>query len=337
MSESAVARRPCQNCGAELNGRYCANCGQTADVRIASMSELISDLLEDFSSLDSRIWRSLVLLVLKPGHLTADYLAGRRVRYIPPFRMYLVTSLTFFAVGSLLEDEIGIRGGAEGPGRPPTAEMQQDLREARQELRNFVERVAPQSEFAGPDDPATANVDASVGSAVTERSAMEVCEQLEGGLSPTWSPLIEACKNVAAAGGPQSLFTALRENVPMMMLLFMPLVALLMKLLYPLEKRKYVEHLLFFLHFHAFFFLLMSVGVLLDVPTRYVPALASPIGLLSTVGAIYLPIYLFLAMQTVYRQGGIATSMKYVLLLIGYGVTLALSFLVTLGYTAINL
>ena len=92
------APKACLNCGATLRGQYCGNCGQRARTRLISLWELIRDAFGDLFELDSRIWQTLIPLLVRPGKLTYEYLAGRRARYMPPFRMYLVMSLVFFVI-----------------------------------------------------------------------------------------------------------------------------------------------------------------------------------------------------------------------------------------------
>ncbi|HKJ20007.1 MAG TPA: DUF3667 domain-containing protein, partial [Woeseiaceae bacterium] len=88
----------CLNCGTELRGQYCGHCGQRARSRLISLWELIQDAFGDLLELDSRLWRTVIPLLVRPGQLTRDYLEGRRARYMPPFRMYLVLSVVFFVV-----------------------------------------------------------------------------------------------------------------------------------------------------------------------------------------------------------------------------------------------
>jgi hypothetical protein len=92
------APEPCLNCGAALTGQYCGNCGQRARSRLISLWELVRDAFGDIFELDSRIWRTLWPLLFQPGKLTKDYLEGRRARFMPPFRTYLVLSVLFFLV-----------------------------------------------------------------------------------------------------------------------------------------------------------------------------------------------------------------------------------------------
>jgi|SRR5579863_7093063 hypothetical protein len=95
------AARCCLNCGAVSTGRYCANCGQAADVHVPSTGELIHEALEGITHSDSRLWRTLYFLWFKPGKLTQEFVAGRRAAYLPPFRLYLVLSILFFLVASV--------------------------------------------------------------------------------------------------------------------------------------------------------------------------------------------------------------------------------------------
>ena len=108
---SVASPEACQNCGGDLDGQYCAGCGQRARVRVITMWELTRDLVGDVFELDSRLWRSIRPLLFHPGYLTEEYLRGRRVRYIPPFRMYLVLSLLFFFVAALDQRGVEINGG----------------------------------------------------------------------------------------------------------------------------------------------------------------------------------------------------------------------------------
>jgi hypothetical protein len=95
------APKKCLNCGASLAGRYCANCSQAADVHMPTTRELLHQALEGITHSDSRLWSSLFTLWFKPGRLTLEFIAGRRARYLPPFRLYLILSVIFFLLASI--------------------------------------------------------------------------------------------------------------------------------------------------------------------------------------------------------------------------------------------
>ena len=113
----AVSTDNCLNCGEVLTGQHCSHCGQRARVRVLSFTSLMRDLLGDMLDFDSRIWRTLRPLAFKPGQLTVEFLRGRRTYYSPPFRMYLILSLTFFLAASIGADPGGdMELGSDGNG-----------------------------------------------------------------------------------------------------------------------------------------------------------------------------------------------------------------------------
>jgi hypothetical protein len=89
----------CENCGAELQGHWCAQCGQAAVEYRRSFRYVVADLLNEFLNWDSKFFTTIALLILQPWRLTSEFLAGKRVRYVNPLRLYLLaSSLFFFAV-----------------------------------------------------------------------------------------------------------------------------------------------------------------------------------------------------------------------------------------------
>src|SRR3954467_4515773 len=91
---------PCLNCDAVLQGPFCAHCGQKAVHPKPSLRELLHDALEEFLHFDGKIVQTLRTLVTRPGQLTADVIAGRRVRPTAPPPLYLTVRLLFFVVAA---------------------------------------------------------------------------------------------------------------------------------------------------------------------------------------------------------------------------------------------
>jgi hypothetical protein len=94
-----VQTMECPNCGSSLVGRYCAECGQaTPSDDDYSLRAHVADFFEHLTSLDGKVARTVWTLVRSPGLLTADHLAGRRVRYVRPLQLFLLVNvLLFFA------------------------------------------------------------------------------------------------------------------------------------------------------------------------------------------------------------------------------------------------
>jgi len=93
----------CPSCGAEIVGAYCSACGQRNDDLRRSIFDLLRDVLADTFSFDSRMWRTLGLLVIAPGVVPTDYCHGKRSRYTPPVRLFLVVSFLFFLTLNLTQ------------------------------------------------------------------------------------------------------------------------------------------------------------------------------------------------------------------------------------------
>jgi len=110
------ARAPlthCENCGAQLTGRYCAQCGQAAIDYRRSFRHVIADLLDSFLNWDSKFIATIALLIVKPWRLTNEFLAGRRVKYLHPARLYLLASILFFFAATYGAKSIHVDSPAE--------------------------------------------------------------------------------------------------------------------------------------------------------------------------------------------------------------------------------
>jgi uncharacterized membrane protein len=86
----------CENCGTQLSGMYCPQCGQAAIDYRRSFRHVIVDLLDSFLNWDSKFFHTIALLLTRPWRLTIEFLAGHRVKYLHPARLYLLTSIAFF-------------------------------------------------------------------------------------------------------------------------------------------------------------------------------------------------------------------------------------------------
>ena len=333
----------CLNCGGRQKGQYCAICGQRAHSRLISLWELVSDAFGDLLELDSRLWRTLTPLLLRPGHLTRDYLQGRRVRYMPPFRTYLVLSLAFFVVAFFdPRDDLGLLFEPE-----PEATVEEIAeKEARAEAakQEILAELAAEGIIAGDGIPPerAEEVEERIAEAVEANGGgiklqigddSDSCDVSSDDLAemPEWfkrrftpERVSTVCERVTADGG-KSFFDLLLDNIPVALIVLLPLMALVLKVLYPLSRRYFVEHLLFVVHYHAFFFLILILQILFSRLANLI-RLPEAIAVLAMVAAsLYIPVYLFIAMRRVYGQGRILTFVKYFGLVIAYNVGTALT------------
>jgi Protein of unknown function (DUF3667) len=312
----------CTNCHEQLlNGRYCGKCGQRHEPHIHSLREFLSEATEVITHADSRLWRTLAPLLFRPGFLTREFLRGRRARYLPPFRLYLVASVIFFLIASTgVHKAAFVQLGTED-GAPKVALTQLDA--------------------AGkPDTPDTPDTPET-----PEQRVARLCGtngNFAFGL-PLNAQVRESCGKIVVDKG-RGLAEAMFHNLPRALIVLIPLLALVMRLMY--WRRYYVEHLLFFVHNHAFTFLFLSLYTL---AIRLVTAdlfginklLGSVsgwlVGLMTTAMVLYVLYYTYRAMLRVYGQGKWVTRLKFTALAFAYIVCVSVMGVVMSLYTMITL
>ncbi|NQV87438.1 MAG: DUF3667 domain-containing protein [Woeseiaceae bacterium] len=345
----------CLNCGTRLRGQYCGICGQRSRSRLISIWQLLREAFGDLFELDSRLWRTVVPLLIRPGKLTRDYLEGRRARYMPPFRTYLVLSVIFFLVAFF--DSQDLRQIIAPEAEPTAEEIAQKKEAAKVEAEEKKEIFAAVDEKLAaldaegklPDGVAKELSDTDSGFAIEfgsdddeasddENNFFGNCDEasLTGADVPAWlrerftdERIRQICERNNARGS-ENFVDAIADNIPVALIVLLPLMAMVLKLLYPLSRRYFVEHLLFFVHFHAFFFLMLVLELLFASAAGLLGAEDGAIDSISTliivVASLYIPVYLYKAMRHVYGQGHVITIFKYVILLFAYltGATLTM-------------
>jgi hypothetical protein len=92
----------CPSCGAELVGTYCHRCGEKVfHEKDLALTHFLQHGLHDLTHLDSKIFATLRYLFTRPGFLTSEYLAGRRLHYVKPLSLFLVACAVFFLADSI--------------------------------------------------------------------------------------------------------------------------------------------------------------------------------------------------------------------------------------------
>ncbi|HZD51676.1 MAG TPA: DUF3667 domain-containing protein [Woeseiaceae bacterium] len=162
---------------------------------------------------------------------------------------------------------------------------------------------------------------------------LELPEWMARRLTP--QRLQEMCERVRADNG-RAFLGQLADNIPASLFVLLPLIALVLKVLYPMSKRYYAEHVLFVLHFHAFVFLILTLDVLFSRLARML-SLEFLSGLAGLAVSLYLPVYVYKAMRRVYGQGHAITSVKFLLLVFSYLIGLVLMLFAIVFYTALSI
>lgn len=239
-----LSGEPCRNCGAVVEGRYCPSCGQLAASFHRPVWSLFGETIADSLALDGRLARTLPLLLLRPGRLTKNYTSGKRARYVPPFRMLLLSSLLFYLA---LFSFIG------------KAEWWQDLR------LSVASSVAEDVQ-ANPDGAdALAELLRPDGTIDRER-ALEIIN--EGEADAESVAVVEQTFNVIE--DPRLFLAGLERWAPRLTLLLIPITILVIALMHFWRRRLFIyDHAIHAIHLHAWLFL---TGTLMMVAIPYAGA-----------------------------------------------------------------
>ena len=266
----------CLNCGAALAGEFCHDCGQSGHSIRRPFWSLLGESLETFFSIDGRIARTLPDLLLKPGRVTRAYLDGKRTRFIPAFRLYVLASLIFFVLMPLITGQ-----GAVNFNRSPTMD------ETRAELeKSFEEGEITEAEYQKAVQVLD-EVDAAWRSGIpglTPEPPADRGEELPAEAGPAqegeWAGFVpksaidaareagneDAAEFADVMEDPARLAQQTQEWIPRLMFVLLPVYALLLALTYVWRRQfLFFDHLVVSLHFHSALFFAMSVGLLVSL------------------------------------------------------------------------
>jgi Protein of unknown function (DUF3667)/Domain of unknown function (DUF4286) len=301
----------CLNCGAALTGKFCANCGQPNHTYAAPLWTVINDFSGNHFGFDSKFFHSILPLLFRPGFLSHEYSAGRRIRYINPLRLYFFSSLLFFFIAwTVASPQINRINNANCIGEA-NCHITSKLFTPDQQKNNAKNTVSAKQTQPVP------------GNSQDKQSAAASSTVENDSVSGTmFGKKFEMSKKEFMA----RLIHDFEVYLPKMMFVFLPLVALLLKLFYIRSKRYYMEHLIFTLHNHAFIYTAMICILLSGMLSAHFSWLATPTRYFNDVVGWYMVVYIFLAMLFYYRQSFIKTLVKFLLLGFIYWLALLTTF-----------
>ncbi|TPE45459.1 DUF3667 domain-containing protein [Pontibacter mangrovi] len=293
----------CPNCGytfEEVNN-FCPNCGQENHDLNVPVKHLIAEFFEGTIHFDTKAWHTLKYLITRPGLLTEKFNMGQRASYVPPFRLYVFVSLIFFTVLALRSHSSVTVATEE--------EAQKKLEEVDPTIAAGIrtaDSLRSVSEIRSADSLATA--------AATQ---LLPGNEQEGFRKELMAKFAKFTKDEEHSK------QKLLKNVSFMMFVLMPFFGLILYLFYRKQRRNYVEHLMFSIHFHTFFFIAVILGLAVEYFYRKfdVDEWTFWVAL----------IYLFFALHRVYKQSYLRTFFMLIPISFVYLISVAVLMLATVG------
>ena len=328
--------KTCLNCGAIVEERYCTRCGQENLEPKESVGHLISHFFEDLTHFDGKFFVTVKDLILRPGFLTHEYVAGRRMTYLNPIRMYIFISAMFF---------LALFAGSEEKPEPQETNthavnvFRQQLADSLRIAKTDSLHKAFNGALAGTLDTSKVKAkDESLGLQYGSSGVVEIditenkyntlreYDSIQRILPDTakdkgsmhWL-LRNNVRQKEKHGGRSKLHLEVdvRHDIPKLMFILLPLFALYVGWFYDRKKYYYVNHAIFSVHFHSFAFLFFLFMLLLNlvIPGEWTGLI------LAAITPVVVFIYLIAALHGMYGQSFWVT--------LGKGVAITLIYLIT--------
>lgn len=306
----------CLNCGTDVPGRYCTNCGQENIVPHETFGHLVKEFAADLVHYDSKTLLTFKYLFTKPGFITKEYTAGKRVKFVHPIKLYIFSSFVFFLLYFSLT--------AQSDDKTLDKDDQEKVEIARRQNREAFASL--------PDSIKTGNLaTADWLRRLTTFESKKQYDSLQQTLPEEYRDdrIQRKMARYYFSAANQDVETEeekdhaqedlFHHNYPKMMFVLLPLFALYLKWMYDKKKWFYADHAVFSVHIHVFFFLFYLVCTALDAVFHSEA--------FTSWGLLVIFAYLVIALRNTYGQSWGKSILKGALVTFAYLITLLIVFI----------
>ncbi|TDT39503.1 uncharacterized protein DUF3667 [Maribacter spongiicola] len=327
----------CLNCGhpLELSDKFCPNCSQANSTKKLTLFDFFEEFLANYFSYDSKLWKTLTALLLRPGKITQEYIRGKRLSYTNPFRFLLSLSIIYFLIISYNSElESFNKFGSEN--KKPIFDLNEefskiefDSEEERQLALTQIDSLQInrflKNRISNKDSTILVNPKSYFKEINTENLTLRFLGKIdffniiikhdtiyyfEQGLTKFEIPENkenEMAFNLASSlvdieKRPGTFVNSLISKLPFTTFFFLPFFSIFIWMVYIRKKYTYTDHLIFSFHNQSLLFILLIVSNLINAVFN-----------INSEGFFILifAIYLYKAMRNFYQQGRVKTVIKY--------------------------
>lgn len=297
--------KDCLNCGACVEERFCPRCGQENIVSRQNFAHLVFHFFEDITHYEGKFWRTIRFLLFKPAFMTKEFLAGKRMSYVPPVRLYIFISfITFF-----LPYVLPTRGDENNLSNEEKKVLALSKDSTLAENFYFFEGDYGWNIWVPSTYSSKRELD-SLQSALPEDARLSGIEM--------WA---EHRMHELSKKNPFELadrfFSSFSKNIAKALFIIMPLFALVLTVFHGRKRWYYFDHAIFTIHLFSFLLLCISIINLLSAFEVIAnETVADALKLLSIVGPMAIfPFYFMIAHKKMYSESLFISSLKSVLIL----------------------
>lgn len=291
----------CSNCETQFSGHFCPNCGQAVKEYDKPFSFVFYNFLGDFFAFDIRFFRTIVALLFKPGYLSKEYIEGRRVRFAPPFRIFVFVSFVLFLLLQVYTN------------RGLTTVLDSSLSEMSEMDGVRIDSVS----IAALDSIITENKNEFVTDTGQDSSDINLLDletfrdtrdlrktlniyanKLENDLDVEEDPKERAKlrEYIGLCRSPEQGMAKILQYISWAFFLLLPIFALVLKLVYIRRKHNYMRHLIFSIHIHSFIFFVMIFVV------GFYMVFSGNLEWITSILLFAIPVYFIIALKRFYGQ-----------------------------------
>ncbi|ASV31198.1 DUF3667 domain-containing protein [Maribacter cobaltidurans] len=332
----------CLNCGhpLDISDKYCPNCSQANSTKKLTLKDFFEEFFSNIISYDSKLFRTLGSLLLRPGRITKAYISGQRVSYTNPFRFLLSLAIIYFLLIGLSGDLERLDRFGTGPNELPinfSGSMVEDLDFGNSqedkaqvmaeldslELNDLISEKIKVRDSIIMADPKKQLIAASektffgslirkqeIFGTLIQKDTLYVFDDAKNKylLDDNWhnrTSFNMARSIIRVKRQPGAYLNSVLSKLPFTTFFYLPVFTIFIWLVYIRKKYTYTDHLIFSFHNQSLFFILLIISYLID----------SVFGIdTSGIFILIFAIYLYKAMRNFYDQGRFKTIVKYIFL-----------------------
>jgi hypothetical protein len=309
-------------------------CGQQNDDKNVSFKDLSRDLVENFFSFDSRLAHSIVPFFFKPGFLTTEYNEGKRYSYANPIRLYIIVSVFYFFILSIIVGDASRKLDSElqtveADSLQTVLLHEFDSTEFKIDAVNADIRSENLEDGSGfwPLSGAQWNVfiDLTKNKQIKDKAFFDSLH-VEGRHEFTQFVVKQMIRVVRK--DKEYLTSVIVKNLSLMMFLMIPIFAFLLKLIYFRRKILYINHLIHTIHIHTFAFFVY--GLAMALLYWYVEG-DNMEGWVTFISIVLVSTYAYISFLKVYQQKWKKTLLKFWLTGFFYSIFIFMALLIEIS------
>jgi hypothetical protein len=322
MKKHYRKEKDCLNCGADLEGRFCHNCGQENLEMKESFGHMMRHAISDYFHFDDQFFSTLKPLLFKPGKLTVEYNTGHRASYLHPVKMYIFISVVYFLVlfqtggdNKMVKINASDKAGTKKELEQANAVLDKKINdpntgeatktgliaakeannEAIQKLSGDTTKVHSDSSMFGVEVWKYKTYDQFLAEQqkMPEKSRAGIFKRM-------FTKNMIYYHQKYGSQAKEMVIENFKHMMPKMMFLILPLFALILYITFIHDKKFYVEHMIYSFHLHCFFFLSIAILMLFGAVFSISDAIMQWIDLLAF---FYFVWYIYKSLKIVYHRG----------------------------------